>query len=88
MPTYEYGCKANGRQVEVRHPMAERLQTWGELCERAGIAPGKTDPSTPVEKLISAGFIHAGKSSASEPVCAAPECGSGFCGSGACGFGE
>ena len=87
MPTYEYRCEANGRQVEVRHAMAERLTTWGELCERAGISRGKTDPSAPVEKLISAGFIGGGAGK-SEPECAAPGCGSGFCGSGACGIGE
>ena len=87
MPTYEYRCETNGRLVEVRHKMAERLSTWGELCERAGIAPGKTDPAAPVEKLISAGFINAG-SSTSEPACAAPGCGNGYCGTGACGIGE
>jgi hypothetical protein len=87
VPTYEYRCEANGRQVEVRHTMAERLATWGELCERAGIAPGKTDPGVPVEKLISAGFINAGAST-SGPACAAPACGNGFCGTGACGFGD
>ncbi|MGH8290817.1 MAG: hypothetical protein ACREV7_17690 [Steroidobacteraceae bacterium] len=40
MPTYEYRCEANGRVLEVRHNMAERLSSWGELCERAGVAPG------------------------------------------------
>ncbi len=83
MPTYEYRCAANGRLVEVRHNMAERLSSWGELCERAGITPGKTDPASPVEKLISAGFIKAG-TRASEPPSAAPGCGNGFCGTGAC----
>lgn len=85
MPTYEYRCEANGRLVEVRHNMAERLSTWGELCERAGIPPGKTDPAMPVEKLISAGFVHAGASTR-EPACAAPDCGGGSCGTGACSF--
>lgn len=89
VPTYEYRCEANGRLVEVRHTMAERLASWGELCERAGIAPGKTDPRAPVEKLISAGFIHAGSgTSIGEPACEAPGCGSGFCGAGACGMGD
>lgn len=81
MPTYEYRCEANGRLLEVRHKMAERLATWGELCERAGIAPGKTPPAAPVEKLISAGFINAGSGTGSSAAaCAAPECGNGFCG--------
>jgi predicted nucleic acid-binding Zn ribbon protein len=89
VPTYEYRCEANGRLVEVRHKMAERLATWAELCERAGIAPGKTNPGAPVEKLISAGFINAGSStSISEPACEAPSCGNGFCGTGACGMGD
>ena len=89
MPTYEYRCAANDRVVEVRHNMAERLATWGELCERAGISRGKTDPAAPVEKLISAGFINASAStSASAAACAAPGCGSGFCGTGACGLGD
>ena len=87
MPTYEYRCDTNGRLVEVRHTMAERLSTWGELCERAGISPGRTDPAAPVEKLISAGFINA-SGSTSEPACAAADCGKGFCGTGACGFGD
>jgi predicted nucleic acid-binding Zn ribbon protein len=87
VPTYEYRCETNGRVLEVRHNMAERLATWGELCERAGVSAGKTDAAAPVEKLISAGFISAGGST-SEPACAAPECGNGYCGSGACDFGE
>ena len=87
MPTYEYRCAANDRTIEVRHTMAERLATWGELCERAGIPAGKTDLAAPVDKLISAGFISA-SSSTREPACAAPACGSGFCGSGACGMGD
>jgi hypothetical protein len=87
VPTYEYRCETNGRLVEVRHAMAERLSSWGELCQRAGISPGATDPAAAIEKLISAGFIHA-SASASEPACAAPGCGSGFCGTGACDLGE
>ena len=79
MPTYEYHCEANGCLIEVRHGMAERLSSWGELCERAGIPPGETPAAAPVEKLICAGFIHAGTS---EPACAAPGCGNGFCGTG------
>lgn len=86
MPTYEYHCEANGRLVEVRHNMAERLSSWGELCERAGISPGRTDPAAPVEKLISAGFINAGTST-SEPTCAAPGCSNGLCGNDSCGTG-
>ena len=87
MPTYEYRCESNGRLVEVRHNMAERLSTWGELCQRAGISPEATDPAAPVEKLISAGFINAGASTG-ESACAAPGCGAGFCGTDFCGAGD
>jgi|GEM_PF-2268066 len=51
MPTYEYLCEANGRVVEVSHKMAEKVKTWGELCQRAEIAPGKTDVKTPVTNV-------------------------------------
>ncbi len=81
MPTYEYRCAANGRVVEVSHRMAERLQTWGELCERAGIPAGRTDRKAPVEKLMSAGFIAVGGSKA-------PAWPTGPCGAQACGMGE
>ncbi|MGH8180772.1 MAG: hypothetical protein ACRETR_07315 [Steroidobacteraceae bacterium] len=88
MPTYEYRCEANGRLVEVRHNMAERLATWGELCARAEISPGKTDAAAPVEKLISAGFINTGSGPGSELACEAPGCGNGFCGTDACDMGD
>lgn len=54
MPYYEYHCSANGRTVEVRHGMDERLTTWGQLAERAGVSTGDTPEGAPVEKLISA----------------------------------
>jgi predicted nucleic acid-binding Zn ribbon protein len=84
MPTYEYLCEANGRVVEVNHKMAERVSTWGELCERAGIAPGKTAANAPVNKLMSAGFVNTGGASsctAELPPCQTgkPCCGGGMC---------
>lgn len=54
MPVYEYHCPANGRTLEVLHPMTETVTTWGRLCELAGIEPGQTAPDTPVEKRIGA----------------------------------
>ncbi len=57
MPRYEYRCETNGELVEVSHTMSERLTTWGEVCQRAGIEPGKTPADTPVEKVISVGFV-------------------------------
>lgn len=83
MPTYEYRCTANGAVIEVQHKMAEELHTWGELCERAGIARGRTNPAAAVEKLMSAGFVSTG---AKDSPCAAPVCGGGGCGSGMCGM--
>ncbi|MBS0614605.1 MAG: hypothetical protein JSS24_15645, partial [Proteobacteria bacterium] len=79
-----YRCEANGRLVEVSHKLSEKLHTWGELCERAGVAPGRTNPRAPVQKLISASFIGSG---ASAPVCGNGSCDSGACEPPACGTG-
>jgi hypothetical protein len=57
MPTYDYCCAANGRIVEVRHGMDDRLLTWGDLCARAGVAPGDTPVNSPVERLITGGSV-------------------------------
>ena len=54
MPYYEYRCPSNGRTVEVRHGMDERLVTWGEVAGRAGLAVGATPADSPVERLLSA----------------------------------
>ena len=54
MPYYEYRCETNKQTVEVRHSMDERLQTWGELAERAGVDAGTTPADAPVDKLLSA----------------------------------
>ena len=42
MPSYDYRCPANDRVVEVRHGMNDTVNTWGELCQLAGIEPGDT----------------------------------------------
>lgn len=52
MPVYSYICQANGRTLEVLHPMSGKVVNWGELCELAGIEPGDTPPDAPVEKLL------------------------------------
>jgi len=54
MPYYEYRCAANGRTLEVRHGMNERLETWGDLSDRAGADPGDTPREAAVERLLSA----------------------------------
>ena len=53
MPLYEYHCEANGQVVEVRHGMSERLESWQELCDRAGHEMGSTPGDTPVERILS-----------------------------------
>jgi len=89
VPTYEYRCNANGAVIEVQHKMAEQIRTWGELCDRAGIAPGGTNATAPVEKLMSAGFVNTGSKAApcdTGAPCDAPVCGGGGCGGGLCGL--
>jgi predicted nucleic acid-binding Zn ribbon protein len=75
MPCYEYRCASNGRTLEVRHGMDERIGTWGELARRAGAATGDTPADAPVERLMSAPVPHRG---------AGADSGTGFqgCGSG------
>jgi len=84
MPTYDYRCAANGRVVEVRHRMSEKLTTWGEVCEKAGIDIGDTDHAVPVERLITGGGV-VSSSALSNPE--PPSCGPGGCGGGICGLG-
>jgi len=85
MPTYDYLCEANDRQVEVSHKMNESLNNWGELCQRAGIDPDDTPADTPVRRLISGGAIIS-SSSRGEP---APACATGgCCPGGMCGLAE
>ena len=60
MPTYDYLCEANGRVVEVSHKMSDQVVNWGELCQRAGIARGKTPAGSPVQKLITGGAVISG----------------------------
>jgi len=52
MPFYDYYCEDNGRTVEVFHPLKTRLKTWGDICRKTGIEPGKTPPEAPVIRLI------------------------------------
>ena len=76
MPYYEYRCGANGRTLEVRHPMTARLETWGELTELAGADPGETPRDAPIERLMSAPVPLTGGN-------AGPAAGPGFGGCGA-----
>lgn len=86
MPTYDYRCDVNGRVLEVNHRMSESLSTWGELCERAGIAPDGTALDAPVHRMATGGNLisSANLGSGSAP---APACGTGACcPSGMCGL--
>lgn len=76
MAIYEYHCEANRRTVEVRHGMDEKLTTWGELTERAGIDANGTPPGAPIQRLMSAGVAMTGGSTSSPTPSAGPPCGS------------
>ena len=78
MPTYDYHCPANGRTVEVKHPMRERVRTWGELCALAALPLESTPAQTPVTKQLAA--IGIGGASAAAPAAPRGGCGSGGCG--------
>lgn len=85
MPYYEYRCDANGRTVEVRHAMSERLGTWGEVAAAAGIEAGDTPADTPVERIMSVASVGTGSGPGSD---AGPSGGFGGCGPGcACAHG-
>ena len=61
MPTYEYHCEANGRTVEVMHPMSHTVKTWGEICTLNEADPGPTPADTPVERVVTAGMVRSSK---------------------------
>lgn len=54
MPYYEYHCGSNGKTLEVRHGMDERLETWSELADLGGEELGTTPADAPVQRLMSA----------------------------------
>ena len=61
MAFYDYHCNANNQTVEVQHSVNEKLDTWKELCERAGIELGDTAPEAPVKRLLNGGAIAGSK---------------------------
>lgn len=83
MPSYDYRCDANDRVVEVRHGINDRFNTWGQVCERAGIDLGSTPADAPVTRLITGGSV-VSSGSLSNPE--APACGAGGCAGGMCGL--
>ncbi|MBS98968.1 MAG: zinc ribbon domain-containing protein [Oceanospirillaceae bacterium] len=86
MPTYDYRCGENGRVVEVSHAMSERIDTWGELCEQAGLEVGETSPQAKVERLANGGQIvrHSSLGDKATPCQTGAPC----CGASACGVGK
>ena len=52
MPLYDYFCEANGRTVEVSHPVDADLRIWGEVCYVAQIPLGDTNPVAPVRRVL------------------------------------
>ncbi|RAP34139.1 hypothetical protein DID75_00770 [Candidatus Marinamargulisbacteria bacterium SCGC AG-410-N11] len=53
MPKYDYYCDENKQTIEVTHSMTIDLNTWGELCEVAGIDIKETRKEAPVRRIIS-----------------------------------
>lgn len=81
MPKYDYRCEHNGQTVEVSHSMNDSINTWGELCQRAGIDRGATPADSTVHKIISGGFVATGSASAPAPshACTTSACCGGIC---------
>lgn len=86
MPHYEYRCAANGRTLEVRHAMSERLENWGQVAAAAGVTLGDTPADAPVERLMSVAAVGHG---AGAPAGMGPAPGFKGCGAGcACAHGN
>ena len=84
MPTYDYKCEANGKILEVQHRMSDVVQTWGELCDLAGINPEGTPLTAAVTRLPTGGNVLKSGLNESAPPC---QTGAG-CPGRACGFNE
>ena len=89
MLTYEYHCSRNQKTVQVQHGMREKIASWGELREKAGLEPDGTPEDAPVERLISGGLlgtVNGGTPSSAEAAKAALPVMGGCCGNPAgCG---
>ena len=82
MPSYDYRCDRNQRELEVRHSINTEIKTWGELCELAGISPGDTPLHSPVKRLATGGSVIGTGNLGHD----APPVSGGCCGGGACGM--
>jgi hypothetical protein len=57
MLTYEYYCPRNERTVQVQHGIREKINSWGELRQKAGLERDHTPDDAEVERLISGGML-------------------------------
>jgi hypothetical protein len=83
MLTYEYHCERNRKTVQVRHGIREKIATWGELRQRAGLPADDTPDDATVERLIFGGqlaSVNGGTPSSVEAAKAALPMMSGCCG--------
>ena len=77
MPTYEYYCEENKKNVDVIHSMSEEITTWGELCDRAEVDCGGTPREASVMRKLSSISLLAQKGESNS--------GGGGCCGGGCG---
>jgi hypothetical protein len=70
--------------VEVSHRMSDRLATWGELCDKAGIEAGDTPREAPVTRMATGGnpITATGFGGDFAPACSTGSC----CPGGMCGI--
>lgn len=83
MLTYEYHCSRNQQTVLVQHGIREKIASWGELRQKAGLKPDGTPDDAPVERLISGGLmgtVNGGTPSSMEAAKAALPVSGGCCG--------
>ncbi len=82
MPTYDYRCEANQQVYEVQHSMSERLDTWQQLCELAGLELGDIAADSKVTKLMGVGAVvksHSLKNPEAPPCMSGSGCSGGGC---------
>lgn len=77
MPTYGYRCEANGQVYEVRHAMALRPRTWGELRVAGALAEDAAiADDAPVTRLLTAAGVVSSRvlKNPEAPACARGGC--------------
>ncbi|WRH64970.1 MAG: zinc ribbon domain-containing protein [Planktothrix sp. GU0601_MAG3] len=57
MPIYDYFCPSNNQTVEVMHPLAQEITTWGEVCQLANRDLGDTPKEALVRRVLSAPML-------------------------------